>query len=54
MTEVMTLRKFKCMCIENRNKSLRLLKEAQENIVKGQKLRARYPELTAKLKEGEW
>jgi len=54
MTEIMTLKKFKSMNAENRDKTLRLLKEAQACMEKGIKLRKKYPELTAKLKVGEW
>lgn len=54
MKEVMTLKKFKSMNAENRDKSLRILGLLRNNLEKGKKLRERYPELTAKLKEGEW
>jgi hypothetical protein len=54
MTEVMTLKKFKSMNAENRDKSLRLLGLLRANMDKGMKLREKYPELTLKLKEGEW
>lgn len=54
MKEVMTLKKFKSMNAENRDKTLRLLDLMMANMEKGKKLRERYPELTAKLKEGEW
>lgn len=54
MTEVMTLKKFKSMNADNRDKSLRLVRLLRENMDKGMKLREKYPELTLKLKEGEW
>ena len=54
MKEVMTLKKFKSMNAENRDKSLRLLGLLRANMDKGMKLRERYPELNMKLKEGDW
>jgi hypothetical protein len=54
MKEVMTLKKFKSMNAENRDKSLRLLNLLHANMEKGRKLRERYPELNMKLKEGDW
>lgn len=54
MTEIMTLKKFKSMNAENRDKTLRLLDLLMANVKKGQKLRDKYPELTLKLKDGEW
>ena len=54
METKMTLKKFKSMNAENRDKSLRLVRLLRENMDKGMKLREKYPELTLKLKEGEW
>jgi len=54
MKEVMTFKKFKSMNAENRDKSLRLVGLLRANMDKGMKLREKYPELTLKLKEGDW